>query len=790
MLQHDKDVRAVAFSSNGEFLAVGDSSREGSGTVKVWDVQKRQVIATLKDDLVVVRSVTFSSDDRYLASSHYNGEIKVWNVSDWQLLHTIPHAGDYDIAFSSDGKVIVGTSDGSVNLWWVEDGTSVAQLTGPAGWMHPVDFSHDGTSLAVGGEDGIVRVWHINTSLADDKGDGVQILHIDTYLQQFSDANSINGANIPDPIPPPAVVRDFFELDPFYEQWINVGGLPVIASAKVNPYALKEAVWLIKKMIGHRPDVLRGMVPKKVRFVVIGYTELLGEIPEYSHIRHDFLSYKIRGVGGSGVPELLGRPAVSSPEEKILAYPGLRDSTYNDLLHEFGHAIHQFGLRIVNPAFDKRLQITYEAAMEKGLWKGTYASSDRREYWAEGTHAWFYPNGDNSFNRFGNTRRALKEYDPELATLLTEVYGDSGWRYTPVTTRTHLPHLQGFDPQDSPTFQGWPELEELEREFRNPNSDGGDKWMDLKPYDPSLLPSLINKSIPPGDRLVVHFINLTQADVFVHTVMSDGTEDLWTRVPPGFIRGWDVGRTNDLFLIKDANGRNLVVFQAKGKLGRALIGATPRETPEEQPSLTVDVNADGQVNKTDLLHVVNALGKKATTKTRTDVNADGVVDVADLLLVIEHLDNPKDAAAPTRQEVMILLNPEMLSAHLSILHTQSDGTLKYQQAIGFLQSLLDAAYPERTLLHPNYPNPFNPETWIPYQLSEPAAVTLYIYAIDGRLIRRLVLGHQPAGMYQSKSRAAYWDGRNTVGEPVASGIYFYTFTAGDFAATRKMLIRK
>ena len=95
-----------------------------------------------------------------------------------------------------------------------------------------------------------------------------------------------------------------------------------------------------------------------------------------------------------------------------------------------------------------------------------------------------------------------------------------------------------------------------------------------------------------------------------------------------------------------------------------------------------------------------------------------------------------------------------------------------------------------TLLLPNYPNPFNPETWIPYQLSKPAEVTLSIYSVDGKLVRTLALGYQSAGVYQSKSRAAHWDGRNGVGEKVASGLYFYTFTAGDFTATRKMIIRK
>ena len=107
-----------------------------------------------------------------------------------------------------------------------------------------------------------------------------------------------------------------------------------------------------------------------------------------------------------------------------------------------------------------------------------------------------------------------------------------------------------------------------------------------------------------------------------------------------------------------------------------------------------------------------------------------------------------------------------------------------------LQNFLLTIQPETTALLPNYPNPFNPETWIPYQLAEPADVTLTIYAIDGTVVRTLSLGHKPVGNYNSKNRAAYWDGKNAQGEPVASGIYFYTLTAGDFTATRKMLIQK
>ena len=97
-----------------------------------------------------------------------------------------------------------------------------------------------------------------------------------------------------------------------------------------------------------------------------------------------------------------------------------------------------------------------------------------------------------------------------------------------------------------------------------------------------------------------------------------------------------------------------------------------------------------------------------------------------------------------------------------------------------LEQLHKALTPKATVLLANFPNPFNPETWIPYHLSKDADVTLHIYAINGTLVRTLALGHQAAGMYQSRSRAAYWDGRNEFGEPVASGVYFYTLTAGRF----------
>ena len=207
---------------------------------------------------------------------------------------------------------------------------------------------------------------------------------------------------------------------------------------------------------------------------------------------------------------------------------------------------------------------------------------------------------------------------------------------------------------------------------------------------------------------------------------------------------------------------------------------------------TGDVNRDGQVSILDMILVARYLGETAPTNSEVDVNRDGVISILDLILVAQHLGESTGAASPSllTMDNIKNLDPAVIESWIERARVEDDGSLAFREGIAYLQSLLALLVPEETALLPNYPNPFNPETWIPYQLSEPAEVTLRIYAMSGELVRTLDLGHTPAGIYQSRSRAAYWDGTNNVGESVASGIYFYTLTAGDFTATRKLLIRK
>ncbi len=136
------------------------------------------------------------------------------------------------------------------------------------------------------------------------------------------------------------------------------------------------------------------------------------------------------------------------------------------------------------------------------------------------------------------------------------------------------------------------------------------------------------------------------------------------------------------------------------------------------------------------------------------------------------------------------LQVRTLEDYIEQLKALENPDVAVHRLIQKLENRLAALVPEQTMLLPNYPKPFNPETWIPYQLAAAAEVTVTVYAADGRVVRLFVVGHRQAGYYTDKARAAYWDGRNAAGEPVASGVYFYVFRAGNFHATRKMLLKK
>ena len=245
------------------------------------------------------------------------------------------------------------------------------------------------------------------------------------------------------------------------------------------------------------------------------------------------------------------------------------------------------------------------------------------------------------------------------------------------------------------------------------------------------------------------------------------------------------------FKAKSAGETELALqnFQFGSTTGEA-IPAGPHQIriTVEEGLATGDVNRDGVVSILDLILIAQQLGRRVAAGSPVDLNGDGVVSILDLILTARSLGNTTASAAPSVGTES--LDAATIEAWIAQARLGDDGSLAFKEGIEVLENLLASSIPKETALLANYPNPFNPETWIPYQLAQSAEVTLTIYDMNGRLVRRLALGHQAAGMYRSRSRAAYWDGHNQLGESVASGLYFYTLTGDDFTATRRMLILK
>ncbi|MFN0052409.1 MAG: hypothetical protein ACKV0T_09460 [Planctomycetales bacterium] len=257
---------------------------------------------------------------------------------------------------------------------------------------------------------------------------------------------------------PPAELK----LEPFYRKYVSAEGFPIVASERVNDYALLEAAWLVNLMLARRPDVRQAMIRGGSRMVILAHDQFTTDTPEHRDLKpKDFWDRRARGTGGS-----TSDPICSCGEENLLAYPGDPYAAECILIHEFAHTIHLRGMAVVDPTFDGRVQRAYKQALARDLWKGAYASTNHYEYFAEGVQSWFDNNRppDHDHNDV-DTREELKAYDSGLAALCEEVFGETKLTYTKPTTRLKG-HLAGYDPDQAPRFV-WPEhLEKIGEQIR------------------------------------------------------------------------------------------------------------------------------------------------------------------------------------------------------------------------------------------------------------------------------------------------------------------------------------
>ena len=422
-------------------------------------------------------------------------------------------------------------------------------------------------------------------------------------------------------------------------------------------------------------------------------------------------------------------------------------------------------------------------------------SDDAVKVWLNGELVHYNPINRGSSNYQDRAPVTLNE---GKNVLLVAVYnGGGGWSgffgFTPETEYTALTPVPRFSlTSDTTEFQTDTKFV-IRLNAANMEDLAG--WQTDVVFDPTILKA---NSIIQGS-----FLKQNSGQTYFHRGTINNTIGRITGITAARLTNGGVDGDGTLlainFTLKKAEDTRVRLrnFKADDSNGKPIQATSPEfriRYPKTDTTIATipawDVNQDGVTDATDIELVTTALGQSPPTNPRTDVNGDGTVDGTDIALVAAHLGEKNDPAAPNAIKLTPGTPYKVIQHALDILHAANDGSPIFQQGIRNLQSLLTRFIPEETALLPNYPNPFNPETWIPYQLSEPAGVTLTIHAVNGTLVRTLALGHQPAGIYQTQTRAIYWDGKNDVGEPVASGLYFYTLTADEFNATRKMLILK
>jgi alpha-glucosidase len=229
-------------------------------------------------------------------------------------------------------------------------------------------------------------------------------------------------------------------ISSFYKKYLDANGLPIVSSANVNDMALVQASEIVTLMLSKRPDIAKYMVDKGCRVMVIGANEQVCDLPEYYRLCNspDSIAYwnkRARGFGGSPEDDF----SCSCGEENLLAFAGDRYVGENILVHEFAHIFHMVGAVGVNPNFDNELEALFQSAIQKGLWKNTYAITLKEEYFAEAVQSFFdcnrYAEPANGVHGNINRRAKLKVYDPEMYQFLLNYFPEVS---IPLANDVHL----------------------------------------------------------------------------------------------------------------------------------------------------------------------------------------------------------------------------------------------------------------------------------------------------------------------------------------------------------------
>lgn len=742
---HTGRASAVVFSLDGKWLA-----SSGANGILVWEIGVDGPMYSLTGHTGKIEGLAFRSNGN-LASASIDGTVRLWDVQTQQEIRTFKgHVGQVtSVDFRPDGQRIVsGARDQTLKLWGADSGQLLATFEGHTDVVWSVAFSPDGSLIASGSEDGTVRIWNAS--------DGSQFRSLTGHTQ--------------------GVLSVAFHPD----------GNRLASGARDGTVRL----WNINSVESR-------------------------DTPEEMEL---FATYdrQVMSVRFNPDGHLLAVGLLDSPTDNTLKLWHV--STHSEIQSFDTQLVHDLSFSPARP----QLAVTGAADGTVTIWNSSHLRPTLLE-----PQAGELVKPSQISLKWGTVENAVY-YDVEISR-------DSDFIPSNTLVMTATGNELIFEAEDNISHYWW--------RVRAGSFGEVSDWSEIRDFRApgcvvGIVPSV--RRIKLGEEFAI--------DVFVESVIDlqgFGFNLRWTNPdvltfvtvtkfrnifgeagighqptePPDQINGiyknisaaktGDSGITGSGIML-GASFRAKAVGSSRIQLQNLILVDSNQEQIDceiqefkvlvEEFFRPWDVNVDGVVNIFDLSTVVRYLGKPIPTDLDVypDVNGDGIIDRDDTVLVGAHFGESYQtgetlAAPQSVAESPRLISPAVHKQLESVYHellASPENSPEFIRTIQVLRDLLFPTVPAHNLLLQNYPNPFNPETWIPFQLASAGQVTIEIHDAAGGLVRQIDLGYLMPGRYQNRAKAAYWEGANVYGEPVASGIYFYTLSTTSFRATRKMIISK